>query len=267
MELRSVSHMKDLTIHATDGEIGSIEEFYFDDEKWAIRYLVVNTGAWLSRRQVLVSPIFMTQVGLNQLHLSLTRKQIENSPQIDTQKPVSRQHEAEYMNSFGTSYYWGGSYMWGIGPYPADLAAAIMPNEARCIKAAAESSDSHLRSTNAVKGYHVKASDGEVGHVEDFIVDQHDWSIRYLEIATRNWWPGKTILIAPDWVEAVSWLDSQVLVKVERATIKSAPEYIESRPITRDYENQLHEHYGRLPYWMWEARNAQPRTMHKSQLV
>ncbi len=153
MELKSVSHMKDLTIHATDGEIGSIEEFYFDDEKWAIRYLVVNTGAWLSRRQVLVSPIFMTHANwdLKQLHLSLTRKQIENSPQIDTQKPVSRQHEAEYMNSFGTSYYWGGSYMWGIGPYPADLPAATIPIEARSITAAAKSSDSHLRSTNAVK--------------------------------------------------------------------------------------------------------------------
>jgi hypothetical protein len=150
--------------------------------------------------------------------------------------------------------------MWGSGRYPADLAAATIPIEARSITATAESSDSHLRSTNAVKGYHVKAADGEVGHVEDFIVDQHDWSIRYLETATRDWWPGKTVLIAPDWGETVSWIDSQVLVGGERAAIKSAPGYIESRPITRDYEN--HVHYGPLPYWMGrsEMLNPDPRT-------
>lgn len=253
--------MKHLTIHAIDGEIGSVEEFYFDDERWTIRYLVVNTGAWLSRRQVLISPIFMTRADWDskQLHLSLSRTQIEHSPEINTQKPVSRQHEAEYMNSFGASYYWGGSYMWGIGPYPTDLAAAALPIEAASATATRESSDSHLRSTNAVTGYHVKASDGEMGHVEDFIIDQQDWSIRYLEIDTRNWWAGKKVLIAPDWIDTVSWADSQIVTSVARETIQSAPEYVESAPITREFESQLHQHYGRAPYWMRDARNAQPR--------
>jgi uncharacterized protein YrrD len=255
MELKSASHTKDLTIHATDGEIGNIDDFYFDDETWTIRYLIVTTGNWLSRRPVLISPMFVAHADWDakQLHLSLTKEQIKNSPHIDTRKPISRQEEAAYQISFGNSYYWGGTDLWGFGPYPMNLAAARMPREANPLLAANESPDSHLRSTNEVHGYHVLAADGEVGHVEDFILDQETWSIRYLEVDTRNWWPGKTVLIAPDWVEKVSWVDSQVAVAVSKETIRGSPEYIESRPITRAYEARLHEHYGHVPYWMWEA--------------
>jgi hypothetical protein len=254
---KSASHMKNLAIHALDGEIGGIADFYFDDEQWTIRYLVVNTGSWLSRKDVLISPVFMKDADWDtrQLHLSLTKAQLEKSPSIDTQQPVSRQQEAEYAETFGTSHYWGGPYLWGIGPYP--LPPVVPVNKPR--PRVEEPSDVHLRSTNSVTGYHMLAIDGEVGHLEDFIVDQHDWSIHYLAVATRNWWPGKKVLLAPDWVKTVSWPDSRIEVGVTRETIKTAPEYIESRPITREYETQLHQHYGRLPYWMWESRNAQPQ--------
>ncbi|MDQ2950497.1 MAG: PRC-barrel domain-containing protein [Acidobacteriota bacterium] len=113
--LETAGHMKDSTIHATDGEIGRVEEFYFDDEKWTIRYLIVNTGDWLSGRQVLISPIFLRQVdhGGKQLHIALTKKQIEKSPEIDTHRPVSRQDETANMDYYGSSYYWGDPYLWG----------------------------------------------------------------------------------------------------------------------------------------------------------
>jgi sporulation protein YlmC with PRC-barrel domain len=250
--LKSVSRMKDLTIHASDGEIGRVEEFYFDDETWTVRYLIVNTGGWLSGRLVLISPMFLLRADWEtaQLHVALTTKQIENSPDIDTQKPVSRQHEAEYMDAFNVPYYWGG------GPYPAGLAGTAIPIPARAVEAERESADSHLRSTTALKGYHIEASDGEIGHVEDFIVDTDTWSIRYLEVKTRNWLPGKKVLISPEWIETVSWLDSEVSVGLLQETIKSAPEYIESRAITREYENQLHAYYGRPPYWLRETRYA-----------
>ncbi len=104
-------------------------------------------------------------------------------------------------------------------------------------------------------GYHVEASDGEIGHVEDFVIDQGTWEIRYLEVKTRNWLPGKRVLISPEWVEGVSWAESRVSVGLSRETIKSAPEYIESRPITPEDENQLHQHYGKRPYWLNELRH------------
>ena len=256
--MRRISQLKDLKIHATDGEIGCMEEFLFDDKAWAIRYLVVNTGGWLLGRSVLISPIFLRQADweTNQIHVALTKLQIENSPDVDTQKPVSRQHEQDYMNYFGSAYYWDGSYIWGDGHFPGDLAGASIPINAPALVSKLESASSHLRSTTAVKGYHIRATDGEIGHVEDFIVDSHTWSIRYLEVKTRNWLPGKKVLIAPEWIESVSWTESKVYVSLPLETIKSAPEYAESKTITREYENELHAHFGRAPYWLREAERT-----------
>ena len=256
--MKSASRMQALTLHATDGEIGRVEEFYFDDETWTIRYLIVNTSGWLSRNLVLISPVFLgrTDWETKQLHVALTRKQIENSPAIDTHRPVSRQHEADYMNSFGAAYYWGGSYMWGVGAYPADLAGVAVPVGSSTFVAEPGSADSHLRSTAAVTGYGIQATDGAIGHVKDFIVDEDTWGIRYLEVDTRNWLPGKLVLIAPEWAEEISWSDATVSVGLPREAIKNAPEYLESIPIGRGYESQLHEYYGRLPYWVRETGRA-----------
>jgi sporulation protein YlmC with PRC-barrel domain len=110
--------------------------------------------------------------------------------------------------------------------------------------------DPHLRSTHDVSGYHIQATDGEIGHVEDFIIDDETWAIRYLIVDTRNWWPGKRILVSPQWIERVSWNESKVFVNLSREAIKASPEYsIESVP-TRDYEAGLHLHYDRLGYWI-----------------
>ena len=253
--LKSVAQLQGGTIHATDGEIGKVDEFYFDDETWVIRYLVVNTGDWLPGRLVLVSPIALREADWpsRRLDVALTKKQIEDSPPIDTHKPVSRQHEAIYMGYYGYPYYWGGPNLWGLASYPAGLAVqreAVTEAEARQARAGKESADSHLRSTDEVTGYHIEAADGEIGHVADFIIDDKTWAIRYLEVDTRNWWPGKKVLVAPQWVDNVSWPDSKVYVHLSREPIKNSPEYIESMPITRDYENRLYGYYGRPPYWL-----------------
>jgi hypothetical protein len=118
-----------------------------------------------------------------------------------------------------------------------------------------ESADSHLRSTEAVTGYNIEAADGEIGHVDGFLVDDEAWAIRYIEVATRNWWPGKKVLVSPAWIERVSWMESKVYVGLSREAIKNGPEYAESTPITREYENQLYVHYGRPPYWLHEAEH------------
>jgi hypothetical protein len=266
--LRNVTHLKGFTIRARDGEIGTLDQFYFDDESWAIRYLVVNTRGWLSGRLVLVSPIALRQAEWEskRLDVGLTKKQIENSPQIDTHKPVSRQHEALYMGYYGYPYYWGGPYLWGGATYPAGLTVrkdAVTQAEALQARAGKESADSHLRSTNEVKGYHIEAADAEIGHVEDFIIDDETWAIRYLEVDTRNWWPGKKVLVSPQWIEQVSWPVSKVFVHLSRETIKNGPEYFESMPITREYENRLYSYYGRPAYWLQQSEQPSSRKASK----
>jgi hypothetical protein len=252
--LRNITQLKGFAIRARDGEIGTLEQFYFDDESWAIRYLVVNAGDWLGGRLVLVSPFALRQAEWEsqRLDVALTKKQIEDSPPIDTHKPVSRQHEALYLGYYGYPYYWGGPYMWGLASYPAGLTVdreAVTEAEKLRARAGKESPDSHLRSTDEVTGYHIEATDGDIGHVKDFLVDDETWAIRYLEVDTRNWWPGKKVLVSPQWIDNVSWPDSKVYVNLTRETIKNGPEWDESTTITREYENRLYDYYDRSPYW------------------
>jgi hypothetical protein len=257
-------HLKDFAIRATDGELGTVADLYFDDETWAIRYLVVDTGKWLSGRRVLISPMSVvhTDWEAKRLDVALTTKRVEQSPDIDTHEPVSRQHEAEYLGYYGYPYYWGGPYLWGPAFYPVGMAGSPSASaEAIAERARKESPDSHLRSTEAVTGYGIEAADGEIGHVDGFVVDDEAWAIRYIEVATRNWWPGKKVLVSPAWIERVSWTDSTVYTGLSRETIKDGPEYIESRAITRDYENRLYLHYGRPPYWLYAAGHKSSHTL------
>ncbi|MBV9769398.1 MAG: PRC-barrel domain-containing protein [Bryobacterales bacterium] len=257
--LSNAKTLHGLKIRATDGELGSVDQFYFDDETWAIRYLIADTGGWLGDRQVLISPISV--IGepdwqAKRLDVALTKSQVEHSPDINTHQPVSRQHEIAYFGYYGYPFYWGDSNLWGPGLYPATLANPL-PAAREMMPATTEtnSMDSHLRSSQEVKGYYVEASDGEIGHVDGYVVDFDTWAIRYIEVATRNWWPGKKVLVSPAWIERVSWDDFKVYTGLSRQGIEDAPEYDESMPITRDYENRLYQHYGRQSYWLHETEH------------
>ncbi|MEW6652986.1 MAG: PRC-barrel domain-containing protein [Bacteroidota bacterium] len=172
---------------------------------------------------------------------------MEESPSIDTHKPLSRQFEEVYYNYYGYPSYWEGSYIWGANPY-------IISNFERGKNSPQEKSewDPFLRSTHAVTGNSIHASDGEIGHVNDFIIDDETWAIRYLVLDTSNWWAGKKVLISPHWVENVSWSESTVTINLLRETIKHSPEYSEELLLTRDFETQLHKHYNRKVYWYEE---------------
>jgi len=236
-----------------DGELGTVADYYFDDETWAVRYLTVETGGWLRGRQVLISPISVIHADweARRLDVALTKKQVENSPNIDTHRPVSRQHEAAYLDYYGYPSYWGGPYLWGPAFYPAGLGSPVTASaEAMAERVRGESPDSHLRSAEAVTGYHIEAVDGEIGHVVGFVLEDEAWAIRYIEAATRNWWPGKKVLVSPAWIQQVSWPESKVYIGLSRETIQNGPEYVETTPITREYESRLHDHYGRPPYWL-----------------
>jgi hypothetical protein len=262
--LTNATHLKGITIQATDGKIGTVDQFFFDDETWAIRYLTVGTDGWLGDRQVLISPfsIVHTDWQARRLDVSLTKKQVENSPNIDTHQPVSRQHESVYMGYYGYPYYWSGPNMWGPASYPSGLPVpTTVFNEAQAKHVHKASMDSHLRSNKAVTGYHIEASDGEIGHVEGFIMDDRAWAIRYMEVGTRNWWPGKKVLVSPAWIQSVSWEHSKVHVGLSREAIKTGPEFVESAPITREYEDRLYRHYGQAPYWLHEDESKPSLSM------
>jgi len=239
--------LKDYKLDSLDGEIGKAKEFYFDDEHWTIRYLAADTGNWLMGRQVLISPYALVAISSEeqQITIDLTKKQIEDSPSLNSDKPVSRQFEESYYGYYGYPMYWGGTYMWGYYPYivrdPEKWKEATRAEKA--------SWDPHLRSTHDVNGHHIQATDGEIGHVEDFIIDDETWAIRYLVVGTRNWWPGKKVLVSPQWIERVSWDESKVFVNLDRETIKQSPEYTAESPLTRDYETALHRHYNCQGYW------------------
>ena len=235
-----------------DGEIGKVKEFYFDDRHWTIRYLVAGTGTWLAERQVLISPFALVAVNKEErnIGIDLTKAQIEASPSLDSDKPVSRQFEEAYYGHYGYPMYWGGPFSWGAYPY------IEMDREKWKAHAPANKGwDAHLRSTYAVRGHHIQALDGEIGHVEDFIIDDETWAIRYFVVDTHNWWPGKKVLVSPQWIERVSWDERKVFVNLSRQTIKESPEYTEESLLTRDYETELYRHYNRQRYWIDELVN------------
>lgn len=251
--LRSMKNdLKGFTVGATDGDIGKVEEFYFDDTSFTVRHLVVDTGGWLGGRKVLISPRALRDIDWadKRINAALTKAQVEKSPAIDTDRPVSRQHEIEYYAYYGYPYYWTGPYMWGAYPDPFPLTGRETSLEKeRHWDWAGEGGDPHLRSSAAVTGYHIAATDGDIGHVEDFLVDDARWAIRYMIVDTRNWWPGKKVLVSPEWIERVDWSDSKVHVGLTREQLQKSPEYDPSGPVKRDYETRLHDHYGRPSYW------------------
>jgi sporulation protein YlmC with PRC-barrel domain len=266
--LRNVKDLRGYALRATDGVIGKVDDFYFDDEDWGIRYLVVETGRWLSGRKVLILPMSLGHAGWmgRQLPVALTRRQVERSPDIDTRKPVSRQHEAEYSTHYGYPFYWGGAGLWGMGAYPGDLTTEGGIEEdlkAHGTHRAPSSDDCHLRSSNAVMGYHIKATDGDIGHLEDLVVDDNTWAIRYLIVNTSNWWGGKRVLVAPQWIDNVSWSEAKVSVDLTRQALKDAPPHDSAAQLDRQREQGIYDHYRRPGYWTVKAppHRHTPRTV------
>jgi hypothetical protein len=249
--LHSVKKLDGCRILATDGAIGTVKEIYFDDEQWVVRYLVLDTGSWLNGRKVLISPYAVKFVDWDTraVAVNLTRYQVQRSPGIDTDKPVSRQQEAEYHRYYRYPQYWryAAYWAWGATPVvvPPDPQVRADAEAQRRADADQANADAHLRSSKAVHGYRIQAADDLIGHVADFLFDEETWAIRYLIVDTHNWRPGKHVLVAPQWLRAVSWGERTLRVALTRAEIERSPEYDPQYLPSQDYERALHEHYSR----------------------
>jgi hypothetical protein len=228
--LRSVKELYGYDIRATDGHIGKVDDFCFHDGSWAIQYAVVDTGGWLSERKVLISFALLEQPdwSAKAFPVSLTKEQVKDSPPLDIDKPISKIYESELREHYG----------W---PVPSPVKIRIAAMEAR--------EDSNLRSTKEVVGYHIQSTDGEVGHVEDFLVDDDEWLLRYMIVDTRNILPGKNALVSVDWIEKVSWAESKLYLDITKEELKGAPEFDYSAPVNRRYEMRIYDYYGRPVYW------------------
>ena len=218
--LHSIQQRYGEKLRANDGEIGHVRDFYVDDKNWAVRYLVANTGSWLSERLVLISPH-----ALGHLHprgsvllVNLTRRQIENSPSIDEHKPVSRQHEEEYHRHYGYPYYAQTWPLWGLAGYPV-----IVPPP-RLLHTKSAPTDSHLRSARFIQGYKVQATDGVVGELADFMVDDRTWMIREIVVEFGHWYAGKAIRIPTEKISRISYDESTVYVNLAKDAMVPASE-------------------------------------------
>ena len=222
--LRNLKPLYGDKLGALDGEVGHVKDFYFDDQSWAVRYVVADTGSWLTGRQVLISPHAfgnLHQAG-KLLLVNLRRKQIEDSPSIETHKPVSRQYEEEYYRYYGWPFYWQGGSLWGMSELPT-AALPVMPPQGEPTTASrpqSERPDAHLRSTRAVTGYHLQTSDGVVGHVCDYLVDPQTWAIRELVIKIGHRFSGREVQIPTSQVERISYDASTVFVSMTKQAVE-----------------------------------------------
>jgi hypothetical protein len=243
--LRSLKSLEGYRIAATDGQIGRIRDFFLDDEYWILRYAVVDTGNWLPGRKVLLSPGVLLTADWRErvFNVALTREQVKTSPDIDTDKPVSRQREIELHTHYGWPFYWTG----GTWPEPLPI---IPPVERKQTHIPKEPGDSHLRSAHEMIGYAIQADDGEIGFVDDFIAEEETWVIRYLVVSTHKWLPGRKVLISPQWlVGPISWSARTVKLFMTRASVRNSPEYDPATAVNREYETTLYDYYGRPRYW------------------
>ncbi len=244
--LREIKDLRGFTIEAKDGEIGTVHDFLFQGENWTIRYLVVDTGKFLPGRKVILIPDVLGKPDEDEgiFPVDLTKKQVEDSPPIDWAEPISRQLEDKIRLYFGWSPYW----------VPEQAGTAVFPKSAsgekkREVKERPGPEEPELRSLNEVENYEIKAADGEMGEVEDFLVDDDSWIIRYMVIDTGKWLPGRKVLVSPEWIDGISWAEQDIEVQMTQAAIKKSPEYDPTTPVDREYEVELYEHYGVPKYW------------------
>ncbi len=248
--LWDASAIRGYSVHGSDGWRGTVFDALFSDDIWRVRWLVVNTGKWLSDRNVLIHPSALGQPDLakRQFPVELTKSQIETSPDISADQPVSRQMESHLYDHYGWDGTWGDEYF-GIGPLAMGLGTQPYMLSSRSRRRVnpevrANDGDPHLRSIEAITGYHVHATDGAIGHVKDLLVDDVSWGIRYILIDTRNWWPGEELLIAPCSVRDIEWTGKLVALDVTREQVKGSPRYDPSKTVDRVYDEQLHTYYG-----------------------
>lgn len=252
--LRTTQDLHDYAIGAADGPIGHVVDLFVDDRTWTVRYLVVETGSWLSSRRVLISPmaVGVPDRGARTLPVGITRERVRDAPDVDTDMPVTRRHEIELFGHYGFPDYWSGGGLWGAGMYPDTLGVEPVPYFPDALRERGGApdertadADPRLRSCRELVRYRIHASDGEIGRVSDFLVEDRSWAVRYLVVETGHWWHGEQVVIPSDWVRDVTWEEREVRVERSRLDVRDAPPHDSAAGIDEAAERELAEHFAR----------------------
>lgn len=200
--IRNLQDLNGARVIATDGTIGKVADFLFDDRSWTIRYLVVDVRTWMVRHDVVIPVEAITHLdwGNCRFQVELTRDQVRGSPDLDSRKPVTRQQEMAVRKHYGWPNYWRDVGFSSPGRGKHDFPAA-------------SGDDPHLRSTEEIAGYGVWEVNQEVGHIESFIMSDSTWQIGYLGVKTGSWLHHHSMLIPTPWVESISWSDCRVWLR------------------------------------------------------
>lgn len=252
--LIKASATKGFHILASDGSIGTVSDLMFDDATWKVRWLVVETGSWLMNRQVLLpaSALGLADTTARSLTVHLTQAQVRGSPDVDTQRPVSRQQEGAIYDYYGFNPYWGtadyvGTYSyWGGMDFSPPVPSTSQRRDA-IIQMQRSSDDAHLRSIEVLHGYHIHATDGEIGHLADVLINDSDWSLSYLVVNTSNWWRGKEVLISPRSTQSIRWTERMIYLGVTRDKVRASPDYNADQPMPASFDAEMAQHYGPPP--------------------
>jgi hypothetical protein len=263
--LLSINDLEGYAIEATDGDIGRVCDALFDDQSWAVRYLVVETGSWLKSRKVLISPAALGCADRpnRMLPVSINREQVRSSPDIDTERPVTRQHEIGYLEYYQYPRYWSGPALWGTLECPRMLMDGrggfiCVPQvadgeredaDARNEMLQGRHEDPHLRSCKAIGKYTIDAADGGIGHLHGMLIEERSWALRYIVVRTGAWWTGHDVLVAPNWIRAIDWFGCAITVDLSREQVRQSPPFESTEALDRPRETELFDHYGRPAYW------------------
>lgn len=256
--LRKFSNLKGLKVEGKDDELGKIKDFYFDQDYFILRYLVVDTGSWLKSRKTLISTAALENIDYQtkKLRVNLNTEALKDAPSLKKNKPVSQIKEQNLAEYFNWPMYWVPPYSNSPGVSTDNVMRGKIPSfnnlteEEKEIKSREQ--ESNLRSFDEIKGYHIKAKDKEFGNLEDLFVDEENWLIRYLLIDTCNFLPCKNVLLSPEWIKNINWREKNISIDKTKEQIKNAPEYKEEKTeylVHRDYEKDLYDHYNEEKYW------------------
>ncbi len=262
--LLSGKGFEDFIVETKDNEIGTLKDMYFDDDKLTIRYLVVKTSGRIGENKFLVSPIMVERVDLlnRSIHLSIEDDTLKSCPTPDDKDRVSRTAEQRYYDFLGAPYYWAGTATWGVAETPAGILDHPYPLTHQPDQALDDiyehEDDIHLRSFNEVQGYQVTASDGEVGEIQDILLEDENWRIRYFVVRTGTWLKHRDVLISPEWLEKISWGGKVVYFNATKEAIENSPLFDPDQPVNRHLETRLYDYYGRPRYWESQGEKPTP---------
>jgi len=257
--LEVISALKGYAIEASDGKMGSVSDFLFDDRMWKVRWLVVDTGTWLTERKVLVHPsaIKGAEHERQALAVKLTKAEVEGSPSILQDQPVSLQMQRQLYDYYGWDPLWSAGYLGAdsgaiAAPYSAPPYFGFdSPREVADVAPVPHDGDPDLRSVTEVTGYRIHAADGEIGHLENFLIHSTSWSIAYLIVDTRNWWPGKHVLMSPHAVKEIDWSERRIQLNVTRDKVKASPPWDPLAMMNQADMSRLDAHYGWPGFGEW----------------